>query len=150
MKAVTNDIHKPSVIHPANVPKLQITTYQSKPLADLHNKNTGLRLWESMSPRNKTFLGRFDWFRFLLSEADSVFRQIFAMIGSKFFTLIGSEFSFVSIFLRFAAQNCTVMGHSAYNKFYLLKMLEGAKLSAVVLLDNILVTSFDKRRPLFY
>ena len=72
------------------------------------------------------------------------------MIGSKFFTLIGSEFSFVSIFLRFAAQNCTVMGHSAYNKFYLLKMLEGAKLSAVVLLDNILVTSFDKRRPLLY
>ena len=70
------------------------------------------------------------------------------MIGSKFFTLIGSEFSFVSIFLRFAAQNCTVMGHSAYNKFYLLKMLEGAKLSAVVLLDNILVTSFDKGRPL--
>ena len=26
MKAVTNDIHKPNVIHPVNVPKLQLTT----------------------------------------------------------------------------------------------------------------------------
>lgn len=122
MKAVANNILKPSVIDPANVPKLQIITYQSKPLADLHNKKTWLRLWESMSPRN-IFPGRFDWFRFLLSEADSVFRWIFAMIGSKFFTLIGSECSFVSIFLWFAAQSCTVMGHSACNKFHLVKML---------------------------